>query len=208
MAGDEATHELIAAARGGDRAAFDALAALHRPRLQRVIELRLGAELRRRLTLDDVLQETFLRAFRGIARFADVENGAFGRWLSGIAVKVILEAANRPKADRFLALEVDVPARAQSPGKALQREERFERLKAALEALSPDQREAVMLVRLEGLSVAEAARRMDRTPNAISHLLLRAMRTLRLRMGDTESHGLPPRRLELDNEAEGDSHDG
>ena len=69
MPHDDATHELIAAARGGDRGAFDALAALHRSRLQGIVEQRLGPELRGRLAVDDVLQETFLRAFRGLARF-------------------------------------------------------------------------------------------------------------------------------------------
>ena len=52
------------------------------------------------------------------------------------------------------------------------------------------------LVRIEGLAVKDAARRLGKTPNAVSRSILRATRKLRELFGDTESLGLPDRSLE------------
>jgi len=82
-----------------------------------------------------------------------------------------------------------------SPSKGLRREERLSRLKEAIDNLSPEYREAVLLVRIKGLKVKEAAGRMNRSPNAVTHLLLRALKKLKEDLGDTESLHLPPERL-------------
>jgi len=77
----------------------------------------------------------------------------------------------------------------------LRRAERFDRLREALQALPPDYRQAILLVRLDGLRVKEAAMRMQRTPKAVTHLLARGLRMLKQGFGDTESLGLPAERL-------------
>ena len=53
-----------------------------------------------------------------------------------------------------------------------------------------------LLARIEGLSLAEVAERMNRSQGAVAQLLWRALRALRDRFGDTESFHLPERRLE------------
>ena len=65
----------------------------------------------------------------------------------------------------------------------------------ALDALPPDHREVLVLSRLEGLAAEEIARRMGRTPNAVYHLIVRALALLRERFGATESLLLPDRPL-------------
>ncbi len=97
-----------------------------------------------------------------------------------------------------------VPQSASSPSKHLRRNERFDRLEKALRGLSADHRQVLILARVEGLRVKEIARIMKRSPNAVKKLLGRAMIELKRSFGDTESLGLPNRRLELGN---GDSHD-
>lgn len=82
------------------------------------------------------------------------------------------------------------------PSKGLRREERFERLEKALASLSPEYREALTLVRIKGFKIAEAAERMGRTPNAVTHLLMRGLKKLKDSFGDTESLHLPPMRLD------------
>jgi RNA polymerase sigma-70 factor (ECF subfamily) len=200
MNGDD-TELLIERARAGDRQAFDALAARSRAHLESIVRPRLGRQLQGRTGPEDVLQETYLRAWRSIRRFQPRGEGSFLRWLSGIAVRVILEAASR---DGDVSLEVDFPSRDPSPSKALQREERFARLEEALETLSSEYRQVLTLVRLEGCSIAETAKRMQRSPNATSKLLLRALRKLRERFGDTESLGLPQRPLQAEEDRRGD----
>ena len=100
-------------------------------------------------------------------------------------------------------LEVDIAASGVSPSKAERRNERFDRFEAALKQLSPDYRQAILLARIEGLSIEEVARRMKRSPNAVSHILLRALRKLRETFGDTQSLNLPDRRLAEEEAADG-----
>jgi RNA polymerase sigma-70 factor, ECF subfamily len=194
VARDE-TQGLVERARGGDRAAFDALALRYGPLLVPVIAKRLGEPLRGRVSVEDIRQETFLRAFGAIGRFEcrDNETGrSFFRWLCGIAVRVILESASKGRRERPFAIAFDAACDDPSPSKSLVRKERAERFDHALAGLSEDHRTVLKLVRLEGLSVKEAAERMRRTPNAVSLLLSRALRKLRESFGDTESVSLAP----------------
>lgn len=77
----------------------------------------------------------------------------------------------------------------------LRRHERFDRLEAAVKKLTPEYRQVVLLSRIEGLSAKEIADRMNRSPNAVRHLIVRALRELRAHFGDTESLHLPDRRF-------------
>jgi RNA polymerase sigma-70 factor (ECF subfamily) len=199
------TRAIIERARAGDRSAFDQLADRFRGALSSVIARRLGGALRHETQVDDVLQETFVRAFQSLGRFEWLEKdqgidggeraSPFFRWLCGISVRVILEHARRHRARPPIALDFDVPdGDAVSPGRALARRERLERFEAALARLSEDHRTALRLVRIEGLPLAEVARRMDRPPNAVSQLVLRALRSLRREFGEpseTDSGRLP-----------------
>ncbi|MBI4586589.1 MAG: sigma-70 family RNA polymerase sigma factor [Planctomycetes bacterium] len=184
---EEDSKLLIERAKRGERAAFELLLRRYRERLAALIEGRLGAHLRGFVEPEDILQETLLRAWKSLADFEWQGKGAFFRWLSGIAHNAILEAADRHRPWKAVPLDFDVPASASSPSKALQREERLGRLQEALRSLSPEYRQVIQWVRFEGVSLAEAARRLDRTPNAVSHLLLRAVRKLREILGETES---------------------
>ena len=90
-----------------------------------------------------------------------------------------------------------------SQSKAMRRDERFDRLQAAIDALSPQYRQVLLLVRIEKLSIKEAARRLEKTPNAVSRMVLRASRKLKVIFGDTESLGLPDRELSRREGADG-----
>jgi RNA polymerase sigma factor (sigma-70 family) len=193
---------LVLRAKAGDRAAFEEILGRLRPRLELVIGLRLGKHLRDRLDVEDVLQETLLRAWQGLGRFEWKDEASLFSWFSRIAERVILEEAKRRKEKNIEDLESEPSGDAVSPGKALRRKERFQTLREALEALPPDYRQVLLGVWIDGLPVNEIARRMDRSPNAVSHLILRALRKLREIFGDTESLGLPA--LPLDGKGDSD----
>jgi len=195
MGPPDTTRATIEKAQAGDRAAFDALVAVHRTPVERHVRQSLGARLRERCEADDVLQETYLRAFQSIGRFEWRDQGSFLSWLKTIASHVVLEAASRDARDLSVPLERDVPASGVAPEKELRRAERFDRLEAALEGLSPEHRQVIRLARLEKLPLKEVARRMDRTPNAVKQLLWRALQKLQAAFGDTESLHLPHRNL-------------
>ena len=204
MAPPEPTQALVERAQVGDRQAFDELAASHRSRLAALIQSRLGSSLRSRLEVDDVLQDSFLRAFQAIRRFAWQGEDSLCRWLNGIAVHVLQELASRHGREPAAPLdeELDVRAEGVSPSKGLRRDERFERLQAALNQLGADQRQAILLARVERLAVKEIARRMNRSPDAVTQLILRAVRNLKASFGDTESLHLPDDRVLKDEGAD------
>jgi RNA polymerase sigma-70 factor (ECF subfamily) len=202
------TKELVERAQAGDRGAFDELIGLHRGRIEALIGSRLGARLGRELELDDVLQETLLGAFRSLGSFRWRGEDSFLRWLGGIAEHVILTAARRARRHPEVPLDREVAASGDSPSRELRRGERFERFQAALDSLDPEARQVITLARLEGHSVQEVARRMGRTPNAVSILLYRSLIKLKAAFGDTESLRLPRRRLEDNGEPGGRERHG
>jgi RNA polymerase sigma-70 factor (ECF subfamily) len=195
MAAQEPTRSLLERARGGDREAFGEIAERFRPRLANQIEARLGPALRAVLEVEDVLGETFACALESIERFQWRDEETFYRWLGSIAEHVIRNAS-RKQGWSQLALDRDVAAAGASPSADLRRGERFDRLEAALNRLSPDHRRALVLARLEGLTIEEISRRMDRSRDAVKKLLARALHELRRYFGDTESFHLPDRRLD------------
>jgi RNA polymerase sigma-70 factor (ECF subfamily) len=188
---------LIERAKRGDAAAFNALVRHVRPRLETAIRARVGSHLAARVEVDDLLQETLLWAFRSIESFRWRGDESFFRWLRGVAEHVILKAANRESSRLALPLLGEVANHDATPSKAMRRHERFERLQAALNSLSPDHRRVVLLARIERLKLDEIARRMERSTEAVKQLLRRALDRLRSAFGETESLHLPDRTLNL-----------
>jgi RNA polymerase sigma-70 factor (ECF subfamily) len=189
---------LVRKAQKGDRAAFDQLFERYRSGVRSHLELRLREPARRKVDVDDLLQETFLRALQKIGSFRWQGEESFLRWLRGIGTNVVLQAAGRLARDAMLTLDPAFPAADLSQSRALRRQERFERLQEALDKLSPDHRQVILLARVERVPISEIATRMDRSPGAVSHLLMRAVQKLREAFGQTESFHLPDRSL-LDN---------
>ncbi len=197
--------ELVKGAHAGDRSSFDRLCAEIQPRLAAFVQSRLGEGLRSRHEVEDVVQETLLRAYRSLARFEWQGEGSFLRWASSIADLLIRDlgrAAARP-VNAPLELAGNLPGNASPPEVGLRREERFDRFERAYRALSPEHQEVIRLVRLDGLPVSEVAERMGRSQSAVRHLLLRALGKLREAFGDeTESLHLPARRIDTQEAAD------
>lgn len=187
---------LVEKAQAGDPLAADALMGAHKERLASFVRTRLGQRLRDRVEVEDAVQETFLRALRSLERFQWQGPDSFFRWLCSVAEFLIRDLARKHSRDDEQPLHRELPTVDASPSKAVRRDERFDRLQDSLASLSPEYREVVSLVCLQGLRVKEAAERMGRTPGAVRNLLLRAMRKLRGSFGDTESLHLPDRSLE------------
>jgi RNA polymerase sigma-70 factor (ECF subfamily) len=200
MAKENDTRTLIARAQEGDREAFERLVSEDRARLHALVASRLGARLV--LRLEFVYQETLLRAFQSLGRFEWQGEDSFRRWFGGIAENVILELARERARRREAPLRGDRTAGAVSASRAMRRDERFARLEDSLGKLSPEHREAILLVRVDGLGFEEAAERMGRSPDAVKQLLYRALKQLKATFGDTESLHLPGRALRREEDAE------
>jgi RNA polymerase sigma-70 factor (ECF subfamily) len=212
---------LISSAKRGDHKAFDRLVGEYGDRLGAHIRVRAGRQLRQRYDVDDLRQETFLRAFQSIRRFRGESLGTFWKWLVVIAEHVIQDHGRRLAAGGGLArkevsleqkrpggqgdswtLESLLEAGSHSPSRGLRRDERFDRLKSVLGSLPPDYARVILLARVECLPMKDVAKRMKRSPEAASMLLLRALLKLKSAFGDTDSLHLPARSLE----EEGNDH--
>jgi RNA polymerase sigma-70 factor (ECF subfamily) len=198
----DTTRDTIERARTGDREAFDALARAHRPALAAAVRARLGPHLRGKVEHEDVVQETFLKAFVSIRSFHGTDALSFSRWLRAIAENILLYWAREHQRKDQLPLIVEPPGSAPPPSQQLRREERFERLACALGRLTPAEREALILARLEGLKMTEVAARLGISPVAARQGLWRALSKLRARLDETESFGLPRDRALGDGERE------
>lgn len=194
---DRATERLIERVHRGDHHAFEELIAIHRDRLKSSVESWAKFRLGPPVEIDEILHETSLRAFRSLGSFAPDGKDSFFRWLCGIAKRAMAqlrdERRGRPSTLTAPAMG-DVPATSPSPSKLERRNERFDRLEAALDQLPPEYREVLLLSRIEGLSAPEIGERIGRSANAVRHLIVRALRALRAWFGDdTESLHLPDR---------------
>jgi RNA polymerase sigma-70 factor (ECF subfamily) len=107
---------------------------------------------------EDLTQETFVRVFRSLAEY---QPGTFEGWLHRITTNLFLDMARRRQRIRFEALPDDVGDRLASaeagPEVAYTQNHLDPEIQAALDALPPDFRAAVVLCDLEQLSYEEIA---------------------------------------------------
>jgi RNA polymerase sigma-70 factor, ECF subfamily len=183
------TYDLIARIEQGDESAFTPLFEKYQKRLALLIHYKLGHELRRMADVEDVLQETFLEAFRDINRFRYEKPGAFLSWLSRIADHVIADAARfhgrqkrRAELVRFRSVGTPDgadPADCATPSRLLAEKEGLQALIQTLDGLPEDYRRAILLAKVEGLSNAEMAEQLGRSKEAAALLLHRAIKRFR-----------------------------
>ncbi len=185
--------DLIRKAQAGDTDAFAQLEALYRRRIEALTASRLGPALRSKVSVDDVVQETFTRALESLDRFQWQGENSFLRWLGVIVRNVITRSARGAKVSSDIAIIERIPGSGVSPSRLAQREERFDRLEDALAQLTPEQRQAIQLSRIDGLKIREIAEKMGKTPDAVQQLIARGLRSLKRHFGDTESLHLPDR---------------
>ena len=189
MPADSDDDALIARIRDGDEAAlrplFDRYEGLVRSRLVR----RIPPDLTRKFAVEDVLQETYLTAFVRIGDFESRGDGAFGAWLTKIALNKLREEIRRFRATRRRGERQEVTKGARpdtvyfegqdpSPSQFAMGRELELRLEAAIAALPEDYRRALDLVQAKGRTLREAAEEMGRSHEAVKKLYARAVAKL------------------------------
>jgi RNA polymerase sigma factor (sigma-70 family) len=154
----DSERELIQRARAGDQDAFGELVMSHADRVYAALR-RFGLDASE---ADEVAQEVFVRAWRGLARFE--QRSLFSTWLYRIAFNEAQRRLSRrrparaePDPDRDdVVLSLPESAALGPEAQTLDRE--FDRaLERALSQLPSDWRAAVVLRDVEGLSTKEAA---------------------------------------------------
>jgi RNA polymerase sigma-70 factor (ECF subfamily) len=190
--------KLLDQARRGDPEALGRLLEAQRAGLHRQAERQLEGRIAIRVDASDVLQQTFLEAYRCFPQFAGRDKRELVAWLRSIldhkVAGAIRDHALLQKRDvgreRSMddsrgggpPLKQDLDANLTSPSQKAIRGEQAERLSEALAELPDDQREAVRLRHLEGWALADIALRLGRTPTATAGLIKRGMKALRRRL--------------------------
>lgn len=111
-----------------------------------------------RYDAEDLTQEVFVRVFRSLSTYTP---GTFAGWLHRITTNLFLDQARRKQRIRFDALPEDAPERMAgsdpTPQQAYDDRHFDADIQAALDALAPEFRAAVVLCDIEGLSYEEVA---------------------------------------------------
>lgn len=173
---------MIAAAQNGDSAAFGMLVRLH----QRAV-YRLAYGLTRNASdADDLSQETFVRAYRAIARFRLGE--PMQPWLSRIAINLAFSMFRRRKRRPEVALEPlvesgwQVAGGGEDPADATSRRQSQQLVAAAYQELSNEHRAVLALRVVQDMSYEDIARTLGVPVGTVMSRLSRARAELRARL--------------------------
>ncbi len=175
-AGAEQEEVLVGRAKQGDRAAFEELVRRNADRLY-AVTLRFLADAE---AAEDVTQEAFLRAWRGIGRFQG--RSRFFTWLYRIAINEAKRLAGGKQAEVVSLDDEPIPEApdwSEAPQARLEQSDLRRVLEAAVRELPIGYREPVILRDVEGLSTEEAAQVMALSEPAFKSRLHRARLAVR-----------------------------
>jgi RNA polymerase sigma-70 factor (ECF subfamily) len=182
----ESTAVLLERIREGDEVARDRLLARYLPILRSWSHGRLPAHARGLADTDDLVQISLVQALNHLKTFEVRREGAFLAYLRQIALNAVRQEIRRASR-RPSGIEADenLPDGARPAIEEAIGRETLECYEAALQELTEDQREAVIL-RIEfGMSFPEVAEAMGKpSPNAARMLVVRALVHLAERMRD------------------------
>ncbi len=191
MTPDGTDVELVERAQRGDKRAFEMLVVKYQRRIERLI-----ARMVRDVDLvQDIAQESFIRAYRALPQFRG--DAAFYTWLYRIAVNTAKKAMVDLKRDLLVTESSRAGANddddetsrverelttGETPEGLLASKEIAEAVNAAIEALSPDLRQAITLREIEGLSYEEIAELMNCPIGTVRSRIFRAREAISLRL--------------------------
>jgi len=180
------TYDLLERIRAGDNTAFTPLFERYQPRLAAFLRYRMSAALRQAFEVEDLMQETFLRACREFDRFQYQGQGSFLRWLMSIAGCIVVDAARYQGREKRKAEMLPLwsesrpgganPLETRTPSLLLAQREGLDLLFDSLDRLPEQYREIILLAKVEGLSTAEMADRLGKSRESVAVLLHRALR--------------------------------
>jgi RNA polymerase sigma-70 factor (ECF subfamily) len=195
---DEDLDTLLRRARAGDSAAVNELFQRYRAPLRRMVALRLDDRLRGRVDPSDVIQEAHLEVFTRLGEYLERPTMPFHLWLRlevgkhlmlvhrrhlktqmrDVRREVRLAALTSPQTSSLALAEALVDGRAAPEDDAIRAEQR-DRVRQALEALDPIDREVLTLRHVEMLTREETARVLGISEAAAAKRYLRGLDRMR-----------------------------
>jgi RNA polymerase sigma-70 factor (ECF subfamily) len=168
--------------------------------LRLLARLQLSAHLAGKIDLSGVVQQTLLEAYQARAGFPS-EPGRQAAWLRRALARNLTDEIRRlgSRGQEWVAeqsleqalesssarLQALLAREESTPGRGAVRREQLARMAEALLELSEDQRVAVELHHLQGLSLADVGQRLGRSREAVAGLVFRGLKNLRARLVDS-----------------------
>jgi RNA polymerase sigma-70 factor (ECF subfamily) len=181
----------------GDQQALGALFSAHGDRLRRMVDFRLDARLRGRVSTSDILQESYIDALKRLPHFQADPDVPFFIWLRTVTIQRLIQvhrqhlgaqardAAREIQLGHGGAVEASSERMAEligditSPSQAAHRGEVTARLRETLDRLDPIDREVLAPRHFEELSNREVAALLGIRTAAASKRYVRAIKRLR-----------------------------
>ncbi len=175
----------------------------YRDYLRFLARVQLGIELRSQLDPSDIVQQSLLQAYQARDDFRGGSKAELVAWLRQILSRTIAHATRELHAEKrdvdrqqsihaavdasSARLELFLAADQSSPSQRAMRREHAVLVAEAVESLSDEQRETVLLRYWHGMTLNEVANAMAKSPTAVAGLLHRGLKTLRTRLIQLES---------------------
>jgi RNA polymerase sigma-70 factor (ECF subfamily) len=177
----------VAQVLAGDRDAFRVLVERHSRSIFRVVYRMTGNQQ----DAEELVQETFLRAYKSLARFE--LRASFTTWLYRIAINRTLDFLNARKTqmnsketyqisdnpDAEEGYQVQLPATGPGPDRLLLSAEMKRKIAGAMGLLTPAERVAFTMRHMEGRSIEEISQALNLKVNAAKNSVFRAVQKLR-----------------------------
>lgn len=177
--------ELVKSVRAGDESAFEELFLRHRRR----VSLIASRFFRQREQIEEVVQESFTKAYFALDDFSNQQESSFAAWLARIAFNSCYDELRRLKRRPESSLSnvseeeatwLKEQVRAEGPGQDIEVAAISRDLAGKLLArLSPEDRMVLVMLDVEGLSVAEIAKSINWSTSKVKVRAHRARASLR-----------------------------
>lgn len=184
---------LFQAAHQGDQIALGRLFEQCRPYLLSIANVHLDMQLHSKVAPSDVVQDTFLEAYRLFDRFKGLDSTELRAWLRAILLNKIADLHNRflscqkrcPEREQSLdesgehgALRDVLPSRTDTPSSDISLREQTDKLTKALQQLPEEYRLVIVWRNWDQIPFAEVGQRLNRTEGAARMLYGRAIERL------------------------------
>ncbi len=173
---------LVRAFKAGDRKAFEELVRRYQRQVANIVYLTLGS----REEVQDIAQEVFVRVFRSIDKFEF--DASFFSWIYRITVNLCIDELRRKKIKRTLSLDFLTEGALETEKKSKEvtlasdgvfSDEKREIILDALQRISEEHRQVIILREYEELSYAEIASYLGISIQAVKSRIFRAREDLR-----------------------------
>lgn len=177
--------ELVLLAKAGDAEAFGHLYETYLDRIYRYIYFRVTDEQ----TAEDLISQVFTKAWENLDRYQP-SGRPFIAWLYTIAHNTVIDHYRTRK--DTVAIENTLSLASDSPSPDEQVELHFEadNLRSALQTLTLEQQQVVVLKFIAGLTTDEIAAQLRKSPGAIRALQMRALQALAKQMEKDETYAV------------------